>query len=313
MLFSRDTVKVAYNYYFLGLNQQQIGDKFNMSRQRVNRLLKRALLEGIVEIKVHGYQETNVKLESELESKYGIREAVVVGDGDNGAVGSALVAYLQGIVQEGQTLGVAYGSTLAQIYWCASNTKRKRDINVVQLFGGLNADNASYRPDAIVNKMAGILGGRAYNTFVPAFVENPALKKLFNMEIRNKDILKMYADIDIAAMTVGALGENSMLIQDGYFKPEDFEALKARGAVGAVGFWFYDIDGEIVDKEFNERVMGIPLEEYKKIGLRIGVAYGEQKVQPIIGAIHGGYINMLITDVPTAQGLLRQDQMENSI
>lgn len=307
MLFSRDTVKVAYNYYCIGLTQQQIGDKFNMSRQRVNRLLKRALLEGVVEIRVHGCKETNVKLESELEGKYGINEAVVVEDGDNGALGSALVAYLQNIVQEGQSVGVAYGSTLAQIHWCASNTKRTMDISVIQLFGGLNADNASYRPDAIVNKMASILGGRAYSTFVPAFVDNPALKKLFNMEHRNKDILKMYASIDIAAMTVGALGENSMLIQDGYFKPEDFEALKEKGAVGAVGFWFYDIGGEIVDGEFNQRVMGIPLEDYKKIDLRIGVAYGAQKVRPLIGAINGGFINMVVTDAPTAQRLLEQE------
>jgi len=309
MLFSRDTVKVAYNYYCLGLNQQQIGDKFNMSRQRVNRLLKRALLEGVVEIRIHGCQETNVTLESELESKYRINEAVVVEDGDNGSLGRALVAYLHNIVQEGQSIGASYGSTLAQIYWCAGNIKKTRDIRVIQLFGGLNADNTSYRPDAIMNKMAGILGGKAYSTFVPAFVENPALKKLFNMERRNKDILKMYANIDIAAMTVGGMQENSMLIQDGYFKPADFNALKEKGAVGCVGFWFYNIDGEIVDREFNERVMGIPLEEYKKIGLRIGIAYGEHKVKPLIGAIHGGYINMIVTDAPTAQRLLEQDNI----
>jgi DNA-binding transcriptional regulator LsrR (DeoR family) len=307
MLFSRDIVKVAYNYYCLGLNQQQIGDKLNMSRQRVNRLLKKALLEGVVEIRVHGCKETNVELESELESKYGINEAIVVEDGDKGALGSTLVAYLHNIVREGQKIGVAYGSTLAQIHWCASDTKRTRDISVIQLFGGLNADDASYRPDAIVNKMASILGGRAYSTFAPAFVDNPALKQLFNMEHRNKDILKMYARIDIAALTVGALRENSMLIQDSYFKLEDFHALREKGAVGVVGFWFYNIDGEIVDREFNERVMGIPLEEYKKIDLRIGVAYGEQKVRPLIGAINGGFINMVVTDVLTARRLLEQE------
>lgn len=117
----------------------------------------------------------------------------------------------------------------------------------------------------------------------------------------------MYARIDIAALTVGALRENSMLIQDSYFKLEDFHALREKGAVGVVGFWFYNIDGEIVDREFNERVMGIPLEEYKKIDLRIGVAYGEQKVRPLIGAINGGFINMVVTDVLTARRLLEQE------
>ena len=59
-LNQRDMIKVAHYYYNFGYNQQQVADKFGMSRQRVNRLLKKALLEGIVEIKIRDYSNVRI-------------------------------------------------------------------------------------------------------------------------------------------------------------------------------------------------------------------------------------------------------------
>ena len=43
-------------------------------------------------------------------------------------------------------------------------------------------------------------------------------------------------------------------------------------------------------------------------GLAIGIAGGPEKVAPLLGALRGGYINGLVTDEQTAQGLLRLDE-----
>ena len=55
----------------------------------------------------------------------------------------------------------------------------------------------------------------------------------------------------------------------------------------------------------DERVVGLTLDEIKKIRRVIGVAGGSSKHQAIRAALEGKVINVLVTDHVTAQYLLR--------
>jgi len=46
------------------------------------------------------------------------------------------------------------------------------------------------------------------------------------------------------------------------------------------------------------------LETFKKIPLTIGIAAMQQKTAPIIAALRGGYIKVLVTDEDTAMDVL---------
>ena len=48
----------------------------------------------------------------------------------------------------------------------------------------------------------------------------------------------------------------------------------------------------------------MPLEMVKKVRNRIGITGGENRAEAIRGAIKGGYINMLITNIDAAERLL---------
>lgn len=82
--------------------------------------------------------------------------------------------------------------------------------------------------------------------------------------------------------------------------------------MGDVCVRFYDIHGNIVDKEFEQYTTGITTEQLKKIPVRIGVAYGEKKVVPILGALRAGFINVLFTDVATARLLMEEAEKEEA-
>lgn len=300
---SRDMIKVAHYYYNIGLNQQEIADKFSMSRQRVNRLLKRALAEGVVEIKVRGYDNSHAMLESELEEKLGLREAVVVESNDMSTLSSTSIRYLKGVVQDGWTIGVSHGTSIAKL--CnAPAAKENHNIRVVQLTGGMNTINISSRPDEITINFARIFGGEPHVLFAPAIADNPTLRKLIMEERQFQDIMKLYSSIDIAVVSIGALVESNMLLQVGSLQKSDFDMLRGKNCVGDVVLRFIDIHGDLVDEQIDERVMSIPLEDYLKIGLRVGVAYGAEKVNSIMGAINGDFVNVLITDSDTARLLL---------
>lgn len=273
------------------------------SRQRVSRLLQRALQEGIVEIKVHGYKDSNVELESQLERKFGLREVRVVHHGKSASLRASVIQYLDLIVGDGTNIGVTFGETLSQI--CASGTARTQsNVNVVQLLGGLNSNNVAFKPDEIANRFAMFFGGKAYSLYIPAIVDNLHLKELLYEEAQFQPLFQLYKEIDIAILAIGALHENSILIRDGYLSRADYDLLVSKGAVGDICFRFFDIDGQIVDEKLDNRVTGILTEDLKRIPLRMGVAYGAYKVRSIIAAIRGGYINVLVTDVPTARLLL---------
>ena len=300
-LNQRDMIKVAHYYYNFGYNQQQVADKFGMSRQRVNRLLKQALLEGIVEIKIRDF--SNVRIESELEVAFGLKEAIVA---DRNDIGNACMTYLKDIVQDGWNIGVASSTTIAGILRGLPHAKEKSGIRVVQLMGGMNTSSASIRPDVMTVRLANVFGGEAYVLFAPAIVDNSSLAELIKEESQYKKISAMFSALNVALVSVGVLNEENMLLTAGYLSKADYEVLKGKNCVGDVIMRFINIEGQLVDPEFNKRVMSIPLEDFKRIKSRIGVAYGAQKVKPIIGALKGKFINVLITDTETAKALLAQ-------
>jgi DNA-binding transcriptional regulator LsrR (DeoR family) len=82
------------------------------------------------------------------------------------------------------------------------------------------------------------------------------------------------------------------------------EQLKAVGAVGDIALHFFDGDGRAVEHEINDRIIGLDLEQIKKIPRVIGVAGGAEKVAVIRAALRGKIIDVLVTDDQTADKLL---------
>src|SRR4051812_14930795 len=70
--------KVAHMYYVQGLRQNEIVERLDIHQSTVSRLLKRAEREGIVRISVAPPGGTHSELEQALESRYGLKEVLVV-------------------------------------------------------------------------------------------------------------------------------------------------------------------------------------------------------------------------------------------
>jgi DNA-binding transcriptional regulator LsrR (DeoR family) len=77
--------------------------------------------------------------------------------------------------------------------------------------------------------------------------------------------------------------------------------LQRAGAAGDVCGLHFDRQGRDVGEEFRARSLNICKEDLFRIPVRIGVAGGPGKVEPILGALRGGYVNVLVTDATTAR------------
>jgi DNA-binding transcriptional regulator LsrR (DeoR family) len=84
----------------------------------------------------------------------------------------------------------------------------------------------------------------------------------------------------------------------------ELDELLRKGTVGDIALRYYDADGECIESEINDRIIGMTLEQIKQVPRVVGVSGGPQKVDAIRAALRGRLINVLITDSVTAGKLL---------
>jgi len=70
-----------------------------------------------------------------------------------------------------------------------------------------------------------------------------------------------------------------------------------------LGHWF-GRRGEEISGSASDRSVSLSLAELRALPNVVGVAAGAEKVEAIRGAIAGRYLDVLVTDEPTAQALL---------
>lgn len=301
-------VEAAKLYYLLDYNQSDIAKELGVSRPTVSRLLQLAKEEGIVQIKIVDPTEDGENLAKKLEQKFNLKRAVVahVPQYEDHVIktylGESAANYLHEITNDGDTIGVTWGTTL---YHTAVELKQKplKDVKVVQLKGGVSHSETNTHMNEIL-----YLFGKAYNTSphhlpLPAIVDHVVVKQAMEADRHIKRILEMGREANIALYTIGPIKSESLLFQLGYFTEDEIKGLSSQ-AVGDICSRFFDSNGQICNEQLNARTLGIELEELKKKDKSILVAGGAHKIEGIYGALKGQFANVLVTDQYTARFLL---------
>jgi DNA-binding transcriptional regulator LsrR (DeoR family) len=78
-------------------------------------------------------------------------------------------------------------------------------------------------------------------------------------------------------------------------------------AVGEVLVAPFDLDGRFVCPAFGARHRA-DARRLGRLPVAIGVASGENKVRPILGALRAGVVRTLVTDVATAEAVVALDE-----
>ncbi len=107
---------------------------------------------------------------------------------------------------------------------------------------------------------------------------------------------------------VGEMSAETTLISTGYISLADVGILHRKGAVGNIVGQFLDIEGNIIDCDLHKRIVAFPIEELRQMKNVIGVAGGKDKTEAILGALHGKFIKVLITDEETATSIINLEK-----
>ena len=79
------------------------------------------------------------------------------------------------------------------------------------------------------------------------------------------------------------------------------------GDVGHCGGHRIGVDGRHIGGELCGGILGVPFSRLRESSLVVAVAWGAQKVPAITGALRGGLVSHLVTDMRTAGGVLAFD------
>jgi DNA-binding transcriptional regulator LsrR (DeoR family) len=308
-------VKVSRFYFEQELTQSEISKRLRLSRQKVQRLIKQAKEQGIVQITIRPVIGAFPDLERMLETRFGLQEAVVIETTNfedqfvvAREVGVGAADFLMRVVQPRDSIVISWGGSLLGMVNALFGSYRRSDldsIKVIQGLGGLGDPNKEVHAADLTRRLAQVLEGEAVLLPTPAVAGTPEARDTYFEDPFVCHVLEQAQTANLAVMGIGAPRLDSILMREGRIVTvEDLEGLKRKGAVGDMNLRFFNGKGKLVQSNFDQRVIGLTLDEIQIIERVVGVAGGAAKVSAIRGALAGKLVDVLVTDHITAQRVL---------
>jgi DNA-binding transcriptional regulator LsrR (DeoR family) len=304
--------KVSKLYYEDNLNQDEIVARLHISRSTISRLLAQAREEGVVKIVVVPPTGIYASLESKIEEKYGVKEVIVLDIPIQDSpqiiareLGAAAAAYLFRVADPNDIVGVSWGYTLRGMV-AALEPKKYPNLCIVQMMGGIGKPESESHATELCRQMARTLSCKLALLPAPGVVHSKQTREVYLMDEHVRTAMNLLPGITLAFVGIGSLTSYSISVRDETILTQsDLDEAIANGAVGDIANRFIDADGQPVQVELNERIIGIDLDQLGKIPRVVGVAGGSNKIAPIRAALRGKLIDVLITDQATAEALAR--------
>jgi deoxyribonucleoside regulator len=302
--------KVASLYYEEELTQNEIAARLGLSRVKVYRLLKQAKDEQVVQVVIDWPIKRATKLERELCTAFGLADALVLqaGSGDQAAelhqLGQLAARYLEQTLQDGATLTVCLGRSTYETI-AAIRPGFRAHVQVAPAMGSMPFAMRELDSGALARRLAQKLGGEMLDLSAPAVADSPGDAEVLRNQRDIRRALDLARNADVALLGVGNLNPaQSGFVKGGFLSVEELAELSGGGAVGDMAGHIFTIDGCLYDKQYDDRIIGVTLDDLKHIAKTIVVAAGPEKTEAILGALRTGAVTVLVTDDRTASSML---------
>jgi len=276
----------------------------------ISRLLKEAKQKKIVEIRIRRPVPTDVELEQELVNRFGLRVARVL-DVEHlpyhellRQLGKLAAGELVSHIYDGMTIAVAWGMTLWELV-NALPSGAYPNTRIVQCMGA-SGNQHLYDTPMVAQRMAQALGAQCFPLHAPLIVESEDIRFRLEQQRTIAEILGMAKRADLLLVGIGSVEpEISSIKRAGYLSDEQLIELAQHGVVGDICGHFIDIHGRPVRTLFDNRMIGINIEDIRRIPCVFSVGGGVAKGKAILGALRSGLLHILVTDKGAALEVLR--------
>jgi DNA-binding transcriptional regulator LsrR (DeoR family) len=303
-----DAARAGWLYYVGGLTQDQIAAELGVSRQRAQRLVSRAMAEGLIHVRLNHRIGACLDLEQELRQRFGLQRVRVspgLGPGADAvrAIAPAAAAELERFLRMPDPLVIAFGTGRAMRGMVDAMVEIDAPQHrLVSLIGNIAPDGSASFFD-VVMRIADKVRAPHYPMPVPVISPTPEENAAFHALAPVQKVVALAEAADVIFVGVGQMSNDAPLLADGFVSREELTQMQRAGAVGEVAGWVFDSEGRYLDLGTNTRTGGVRVAP-ELVRPSIGVAAGASKVPAIFAALKSRIINGLVTDEATARDLL---------
>ena len=303
-----EAARAGWLYYVGGMTQDQIASELGVSRQRAQRLVSRAMAEGLIQVRLNHRIGTCLSLETALTDRFGLTRCRVVpslGPGGDAAraTSPAAAAELERVLRMPEPKVIALGTGRSMRGMVdALEPMEAEQHRLVSLIGNIAPDGSASFFD-VVMRIADKVRAPHYPMPIPVIATTPEENAAFHALAPVRRVVDLAKAADVIFVGVGQMSSDAPLLADGFVTRAELDEMQAAGAVGEVAGWVYDSAGIYLDVGTNRRTGGVRVEPGLD-RLAIGVAAGPSKVRAIAAALQSCIINGLVTDEATATAIL---------
>lgn len=311
----RLVARVLTLHFQEGQSQAQIAKSLRLSTAKVNRLIKQGREQGMVEFIVHSPFQRLFELERRLRERWPNTECQVI-DAVTGnpettldLVGKAAASYLRSLIENESVLAISGGKAVSAI---ADNLEERSAYacTVVPLTGGVQGQHYT-DVNHLATRIADGLGGVAKLIHAPLHADSQEERDLLMSVKSVHGVMSCARSADVAIFGIGSVaGEGATYFAAQPLSEKQREELYQDGVRAEFVGYLIDHNGRLCDSELNSKLVSLDLAQTQQIPSRIGIASGEDKVEPICAVLNGGHVNALILDDGTAQKVLKLSDEE---
>ena len=295
--------EIARRYQIEGETQDAIARALDLSRIKVNRLLREAEGRGIVEVRVR-YQSSRTRaLERTFARCFGLRQLLIAPpagspERQRANVATVASAYLEAHLREGMVVAAGMGRNVSAI---ASVEVQARfdDLTFVCGSGGATEAGEQGNADHICRALAKRYGGRPATLYAPAYVPDAAMRQALMRHETVRRTRQPRAWGRFRPRGDRRSGQRqSHRARMGWFGAEELRAAQSDGVAGdLIGDDFFDRDGDARNDRLGGHVVGLTREDLSRIGTTIAIAAEDSKASAILGALRTRAIDVLATSI----------------
>lgn len=299
--------RVAWFYYECSMTQSEIGAALGLPQTRVQRLIARAIADGIVRISIRGAIAKCVALERRLAARYGLEFCRVVPtppdpEGLFSAIGRAGADYLADMFESRRhhVLGVGHGRTVAAAIDHIEPSPFP-ELTVVSVLGDVPR-RVGTNPFDVVHALAQKTGAAAYLPPVPFYANTPGDRDVLFRQRGVDEAFHLAADAGLFVLGIGEVKPSAFLGMSGMVFEQEFATARRDGAVAEMLGTFFDAAGRRVETDLHDRVIALDPEVMRGREV-VAMAGGLDKRSAIDAALNSGIVTAFITDEQTAAAL----------
>ena len=210
-------------------------------------------------------------------------------------VGRICAGKLRGILQNGNTLAVTGGRTVAAV---ARNIQSQTPLNVmvVPARGGIGR-SVELQANTLAEEIAGRLGGHYRLIHLPDHIDPAAMQEMLKMpEVHEAMELLERADV-----ILHGIGIASETMKERNMSRAEQAELQQKGAEGESFGAYYDLEGNCLMESSS---VGVDLARLKKTCRMVAAAAGSSKAAAILSVLRHTPHALLVTDQGAAEEML---------